>query len=319
MTALVRHGWLLLCPLGLAGAPAAADPPTALELRYQAPDDGACPQEQAFREMVSTRLGTDVWRPLAPVIASVSLIGAAGRYGGQMRLVDRKGETPGERRFSAVATCRELAETVAFALVLAIDPLYDEMRRRSTPPPAAPAPAAEVQTSTAPRPNVRVIPAFGVLGAVASAPEVTLGFSLEAIVAFERLEVGVEGRVELPRSAPLSGGGSIETALFVGGVVPCARLSRFTACFVMHLGAMRVSAAGLDSARSATEVYARLGVRGGYELPLREELGLRLSAGVGFVLTRISLTDLAMAAPTRYWTTPLVNGDLAISLVFHLW
>ncbi|MFO0727716.1 MAG: hypothetical protein U1E65_28310 [Myxococcota bacterium] len=311
----------LLCLV--AGARATASPAPALELQYFAPEDPDCPREVAFKEMVAARLGVDPWQARGAVVAEVRILGAAPRFTGIMRLREPRGAALGERRFQASPSCRELAETIAFALVLAVDPLHSARPEpKPSPPPVEPPSEEPAPSNPSPapeRPTFQVVPALGVLGAAGTAPDLSFGVTAEAMAVWPRFGVGLEGRIEVPRSAALAAGGSVETSLFLAGLVPCAMFSRFSACFLARVGAMRISAQGLESPRSSTELYASLGVRGGYELPLGSDFGIRFALGLGFVLTRISLTDLAMAAPTRYWTTPLVNGDLAISLMFHRW
>ena len=343
---MVGRRWGLIAGL-LLGAAAALEAPARaevprLELRYAVPEGADCPSDDEFREMVSARLGSAPWASGegsdargerakkaddAPVrVAKVQVLGTSARLTGLMRLEER-GQLIGERRFTPVGPCRELIETIAFALVVAVDPL----RTAAAQPPPSPAPAPEPAPSPAPelgaesaavarppRPEIEFVPSLGIVGSVAAMPEVSFGLTVDLALRFPRFSLALEGRADLPRTAPLAMGGSVETALFVGGLIPCVRFGAGQGCVAARVGALRIKGEGLEEPRTATELYSSVGLRGGYELELSEGFALRLTAELNFVLTRITITDQGVAVPFRYWSTPLLNGDLGLALVLHL-
>jgi len=319
---------LLLPAVLLLEAPASAEVPR-LELRYTVPEGADCPSEEAFREMVSSRLGAAPWTTGAGRIAKVQVQGTSARLTGLMRLEERGGQVVGERRFTPVGPCRELVETIAFALVVAVDPLRTAAAQPPPSAPSAPAPSPEPSpapdlgaTNAArarpPRPEIEFVPSLGIVGSVAAMPEVSFGLTVDLALRFPRFSLALEGRADLPRTAPLVMGGTVETALFVGGLIPCVRFGAGLGCVAARVGALRIKGEGLEDPRTATELYSSVGVRGGYELELSEDFALRLTAELNFVLTRISITDQGVAVPFRYWSTPLLNGDLGLALVLHL-
>lgn len=339
-----RRSGLIAGPLlaaAVALEPAARAEVPRLELRYTVPEGVDCPSEDAFREMVSARLGRAPWatgedrgpRPGEAAggstrVAKVQVQGTNARLTGLMRLEER-GQLVGERRFTPVGPCRELIETIAFALVVAVDPLRTAAAQPAPsaspapPPEPAPSPAPELAAPSAPgargpRPELEFVPSLGIVGSVAAMPEVSFGLTVDVALRFPRFSLALEGRADLPRTAPLVMGGSVETALFVGGLIPCVRFGAGLGCLAARVGALRIKGEGLEEPRTATELYSSVGLRGGYELELSEGFALRLTAELNFVLTRITITDQGVAVPFRYWSTPLLNGDLGLALVLHL-
>lgn len=142
--------------LGILAAPRAAHA-ESFALSWTAPEPAPCVEPRALESAVVARLGRDPF--VAPGDADVILGGrmlppAAGRRRAQVEQRARDGRVLGSRALEA-ATCEELTRSVAFVMVLIVDP--DALTREREPEPV-PVPTAESPKPPAPRARTSVEP-----------------------------------------------------------------------------------------------------------------------------------------------------------------
>jgi hypothetical protein len=141
------------------GAPSPS-PPHSARLTYER-GRGAdhCPDEQALRSAVSTRLGYDPFRPDAQQTVSVVIRRSDQALRGDLALRDAAETITGTRQLSSVQNdCPELVAAMALAISIAIDP-QSQLRPLPSPSPspalapASPADASAPDPGSAPPPS----------------------------------------------------------------------------------------------------------------------------------------------------------------------
>lgn len=110
---------LLLLTLGSAPVVAhAADAPSRVSLRWNAPDD--CPDDAALVQAVEGVLGQPLTASREQQLAiSVNVLGGSGGYSAKLSF---KGPQGSQERFLEHPECGKLTEAVALLVALAIDP-----------------------------------------------------------------------------------------------------------------------------------------------------------------------------------------------------
>ena len=286
-----------------------------------------CPDEAEARGAVTARLGYDPFGERPPLTISVILGKSVHGLRARIELLDPAGEVTGARELtSRDADCVELARAVTLAVSIAIDPL----RFFDPPPPAsapasAPAPVAPPPTVTTPAKPVAAVAAAaqperlrvrlsaGALTALGASPGVTVGFTAAAGVRRQRWSVNLEVRADLPASAAAAGG-SVSTALYTGGLVPCFHQGVFAGCGLVELGAQLSRGSGYPVSASVADFYAAAGVRAALELALGRHLELLVQTDLLAPFTRTTL----LADQIVVFRTAPVSGALHIALAGYV-
>jgi len=123
--------------------------------------------------------------------------------------------------------------------------------------------------------------------------------------------VALEGHAQAPSSAGAEGGGSVQSWLAFGALVPCAHLGRAFACAVAQVGSMQVASAGVNSPRSASGLWLGAGGRIGVDVVAWSAFAVRLHTEV---VGNLSSTTLRLNG-VDVWVTPPVNGSVGIDWV----
>ncbi len=277
---------VVVAAVAFAGSARAA--PTSRLTYVRGPGAQACPDEATLRRAVADRLGYDPFFPTAnrTIVAQIQR-GPRG-YAAELKILDDAGVSLGERALpTTTSDCGEVVKSLALAISIAIDDLETaappaeppkEPARTEPPPPdgeatppAPPAPATLTPDKTAtPQESPR---ALGValevdgLGIAASAPAPTAGLGVGASLLWDFWSFGVAGRLELPASDAIPGGGRIETARALGLVSACAALPgerwRPFACALGALGSFRATTREVSAPRAASALFAGAGARVG--------------------------------------------------------
>lgn len=314
-----------MCALLLVPETACAEEPATARLVFERAGEAArCIDETELRERVAARLGRDPFVEEATVEARVRIDAVDGaRYRAVIELVDGEVHTRRELE-SARADCADLADALALALSLAVDPtsLLAPVRRAHGPPasptpepPAAPAAPREVETSPPPpstdvSADVSLRFAAHVFGSWGVAPEVSGGLALSTGLRIDDFSIDLELRTELPTEVT-GVNGTVRGAPFTAGIVPCAHVEVVTLCALARGGAFWGEAVEAESARSGTAPYLALGVRGGLEIPLSRGVAL---AVLGEVSAPLIGTQLVLGSEL-VWETPPVGVSLGAGVI----
>jgi hypothetical protein len=177
------------------------------------------------------------------------------------------------------------------------------MARRPPPSPAAPSEPWRVQVG------------LGVLGSAGMSLSPTVGLTGSVGARGRRWSLSIEGRVDLPRSASVSGGRVTASAL--GGVlVPCLHLGPLAGCALALAGAVRGSGERLADARQQTTVLAALGGRLAIEVPSNGgALAVRLH--IDLVASVVRTTLRVGGEPA--WTAPPLSGAVGAAALVRFW
>jgi hypothetical protein len=313
----------------------------------RAPSASECPDEATFRAAVAARLGYDPFAEGASRQVRVSLSRAAERYRGRVLLEAAGGETAGEREIEARA-CGELVSALSATAAMGIDPFAAGPSGAIDPagalPPSEPAGGAERDPpfdsrahatsdgsqNAAPLADAPVRPTLpsrgarndhptrvrvggGALASFGTAPSTAGGGVAFVELAKRRLSIALEGRADLPSSAPARRGEAV-AALVVGQLVPCALVGAVFLCGVFSGGAIRGEGRSIERPTKASGPYAAVGVRSGAELSVTRALGLRAFVEASAPLTRVTLR----IDDQDVFTTPTVVFALGTSVVITL-
>jgi hypothetical protein len=151
---------------------------------------------------------------------------------------------------------------------------------------------------------------------VASAPAVSGGFTLGVGLRYGWLSLAAEGRVDLPASTEVIGGGRVSSALYLGALLPCLHLGPFSGCAVVKAGALRGEGHDLPLADAVTLPYLAAGARLAGELSLFRPLSIRIYGDFTGALARAVLRDTM--TQEVLWRMPPVSGAFGLAIVANL-
>jgi hypothetical protein len=337
-----------LAAILLAAPLAAAPPPERTTRLAYTRGHGAeqCPDERAFRDAVEARLGYAPWSDAVPRSIAVIVEQSGGALRGDVTMTGATGAVTGTRQLTAAGDdCDELVTALALAISIAIDP--DVVFRPAPPPPglptapppstaapgALPAASAPAHVAALPPPTLLADPlpvAVAVPGAAAprpirgylgvggffaggTSPGVTGGVAVLVGLRWAALSATVEGRADVPTTAPVAGGGAVRAGLLAAGFVPCFHLGPVAACALGTFGALR--GVGLDVARPGRDAtpFVALGGRVGGELPFDRTFSAGLHGDLSGALTPTTL----LVDGRGVWTTPRASAALGADVTAH--
>jgi hypothetical protein len=330
----VRLAAVVACAIAVTPSRAHAQPdPAAFDLEYHAPDGVGCPTESALRSAVADELGYDPFEILDEDGATrivVTLAAARAGVHGRIEMRLASGKRLGARELSA-PTCGELTPALALAMAVAIDPLRAALPppQPRTPPattPAAPvAPAQQDDAEVPQRPgpgsparvgfadSVHLRIAFGIHGAIDSAPAPAVGFMGRVGFFARRWSAAVELRGDVPATAAVDGG-HVTTAMLAVFVVPCVWHHSVAFCALGGAGGQYVSGgAGFIAPRESWVPFATVGAR--IELELAVTRVLAVTARVD-VLAPVTRTELYVGTerPQRVYRTAAISNTFGLAL-----
>lgn len=312
---------LVVLLLGLAGA--RGETRQAARLSYERPAGVEnCPAEATVRDAVAARLGYDPFRPAAErtVTARIQRVpGAPVALFAVVELRDAAGKVVGTRSLAS-QDCAELAAAMALAVSIAIDPLVLSRPQPANLPPVVvlplpapppPPPAPPPRPSPARR-RVFVRARLGALATLGAAPTIIGGgFTAQVGLRVGLFSLGLEGRADVPVSAPVEGLGSVQTSLLLATLVPCLHFRFVAGCALASAGALQGSGAGISAPLQQTTFYAAAGARLGLEFQVHRLLWLTPHLDLQATLTRTTLRINGQEA----WTTPPLSGALGFALL----
>lgn len=297
--------YALVAAILLATTPAYAMP-TAKLVYVRSPGAETCPDEDALRSEVESRLGYKPFRVVADNTLFAEVRRGAPGFVADVKLIGADGVTRGVRHLeSRSADCGDIARTMALSMSIALDPL-SLTRPPGTPPPDEPKepvlvpPIEQPETPPAPlpapppppAPRARWEPSLGLGGgaSVGMSPEVAPQLSLFAALRYRFASAEAGFLAQLPSPAPTSQGGKVSTRLLVAPVGVCAHAWLASVCGMTLLGEAHGESVGITSPRSQSLFFAALGPRAGLSLPLGSGVFVRATADLYFPVTPFSLS-----------------------------
>jgi len=290
-----------------------------------------CPDERAMRGLVVSRLGYDPFdgRPGLAISARIARVGT--KLHGQLEIREADGRVLGTRDLTSVADdCAELAQTMAFAIAIAIDPRAnaappgqsDGSSRTPTPPVASDAipanPPQQAPMDQAPTPRIEPAPAGGPHVRVGGGGDMTAGtlpstpaWGLFAFgsLRWSRFSVELAGAGFFPGSTATERG-TVTAWLLLATAGGCWHVDPWFACPRASVGMLHGSA-NVQKPQPQSTPYMQLGAQLGLELPFAPSWLARFS---GHLDTPLSPTHLEIDG-TSVWTTPRLNGGFAATVM----
>ncbi len=309
--------------------------PTSRLVYSRTAEADSCPDEQALRRAVASRVGYDPFFPYATRTIVVSVTRRDRAFVASVDLVDEGGLSHGARELRAEGNCTELLDAAALAIAIAIDPQSLTRTTAPAPPPPAEAPVVAPPPdlpppqlpTPAPEP-VRTTPPPGTTPASPATPEVSLGpvvsagispgplafgFAVGGALRLRSLSLGLEGRIDAPGSKSVAREGTVSSWLLVASLVPCLHLGIWSGCAVAQGGSMQAAGPGVPGTHSESTPWWAAGGRLGVELPIGGGLRIRFH---GDLLGDLSPVTLHLADGLT-WTAPPLAGSVGADLVFH--
>ncbi len=288
---------------------------TPVRLQYtRAPDASLCVSDDALRSAVLRRLGYAPFDDAASDVLQVEVARKTPGFVARLVRTTPDGARKGERElFTPRSDCADLGETLAFAIIVAIDPLLlfrgPPDAGESPPPPDAGAPdAGEADAGTPaagpfdagvqvaePAP-ISLEPAVGVAAGASwgFSPGVALSLRGEGRLRFGLVSLGVLLRAELLGRLAFSAG-SIEATPLQAGLAPCVHLGGLSVCAVLTGGVL----VAVTTASTRITPVAAAGARLSYELQFgRLRPFAFVEAGAALARTSIFVGD------TEVWLSP---------------
>jgi hypothetical protein len=309
--------------------------PSARLVYVRGPGADLCPNEEAVRKAVATRLGYDPFFLSAPTTIFVEASRDGDHFAAVVKLVDDQGVERGTRHLqSHTRDCGDLIGTLALTISLVVDPVslaitpappaVDAASTTAPPTPLATAPVPSSSPATPPPPMVAPPTAperpqaagrtggtaffagASVLGSIGSALAPTAGAAVFAGVRGGWASLQVEARADLPASASTPPA-TRSWALFASAV-PCAHWLRAFGC--VTFGLESIHATGNAAApRRAETLVALAGARVGVDLVAMDRFDLAAFAG-GFVPLQVPRIEID-GVPVHDFST--VAGEVGVS------
>ncbi len=285
----------------------AASPATAV-LHYRTDGTPSCPNEGWLIGDVSGRLGYQPFQPEAPITVEISVQCTRSGCTAQLSLL-KAGAPPRVRTLNAgPGQCRELMESVALALALAVDPQL--LSRPATLPPVEAPPAPKpVPPLPAPPPVVHFHALVGGQGVIGLSPQPSFGGLLGLGFQRDWYSLTLEGRVDAIQSVTVPNG-TLRSLVMLGSLLPCGNFRGLGVCVDVSAGALQVEGA-LSGGRRITTPLVLLGGRVQYQHSFLPWLAARAHLDVQAVLSRTTV----IVAGEPVWTTGQLSGDLGLAFV----
>ncbi len=301
-----------------------------------------CPDEATLREAVRDRLGYDPFDASAASAVTFAVRPAGRAFVVRIERTDDDSTSLGVRELrSRGETCDALVQAAALSLSIALDPVAASQPHSAPPPvvqasvdvpPAAPTsappptPVLDLAPQQAPRDEAASPPpppsehlltgwhlgAFGA-GDWGIAPGAAAGFALHGGVEVRHGSLDLEARYEAPAGEAAAQGGSVQSWLVAGSLVPCARWSVLAVCGLVSLGRVQASSSGVTSPETKEAFFAGLGGRLGVELPVNQLLAFAVHGDLEGNVTRSTF----QLDGTPAWRAPAILGGVGAGAVVH--
>jgi hypothetical protein len=322
--------------LPLAAASRLARAAASARLVYsRGPGAEQCPNEEALRAAVGTRLGYDPFFAWAHDTLFVEITRKDGAFLVRIKLVDDNNMQRGAREISVKGQdCSAVIDAIGLTTSLTIDPSSllgagPSSSSPSSPASAAPAspvePLPDVPSLGAVPPNDAPTPArsepvsahagLGAIGSVGGAPSPAAGAALSAGLAWQALSIDLEARADLPATG--AGASEVSPArvtswLIAGSIVPCVHLRIAFGCAIASAGTFGATSTAVQHG-DVYRPWGALGARAGVELPLGRPLSLRVYAEL---LVPLAPETLTIDGAPAYTSKPFM-GDLGVAALWR--
>jgi hypothetical protein len=312
------------------GAPGAAPVARLTFLVGSGPSD--CPDEPAFRALVTARLGRDPFDERATHHVNVRLSSEGRALVGRVELT---GAAPPsvERTVRGSATeCEAVVEALASVVAIQLGPdartsgppseAADADARPLTPEPEEapqkiPEPPRDEAAPPSPVREPAARPHFVARAALVSSvgllPGTSAGGELGAGFGIKRFSLAAIGRAETqPGYADGVRGERLDASVLSAGLLPCVSITWVVGCGVGLLGVLQGSAPDAENPSLGTSFVGYVGGRLGASIRLGR--GLALAPQVEAMIPVVRTTFVFAQATT--WVAPPLLGSIGVALTY---
>jgi hypothetical protein len=293
-----------------------------------------CPDERAFRALVTARLGHDPFVNHDDRVVNVEIHSAASGIVGHVDIRE-DGNILQERTVRGGAKeCEAVVEAIASIVALSLTPEQGQESGRddgrSSEVARAPDTQAAPTSATTAAPSPRNEPAsvdrasaspsairFAARGAIVSSagllPGLAIGGEAGGGFAARWFSLYAMGRGET-QAGDAEGvrGQRLDGSVLSGGVAPCFSAAWFTGCGTAWLGVLQGRAPDAERPSLGSSLVGFVGARLGALIPLGA--GLRLAPQVEAWVATVRTTLVYAGAAT--WTAPALLGSTGLGLVY---
>lgn len=311
-------GWRCVGLCLLVATQAQATQTVSLELMNEG-TASLCPEESVFKALVSAKLGRDPFLADAPLQAMVSFSLQGERVFGKLSLKDASGVEIGKRSVDAErASCILVAQTLAMALALAVDPAVlrtTPARPLTSEVSAKPPPASSLDAVPRPAPPPMAVWSVNAGGSfiLGAMPSWAMGPRIELGWRRDNDSVLMEGSL-FPQATWTNSEGKVQTSLLRGGVSGCRHLNGFGFCLRATGGLLRAEGQDFYVSKRGSAPTATVGPAVVYERRLFQHLQWKIgvSADAAFFRSRLTLDDREL------WFAPPLSAEAFVSLGWSL-
>jgi hypothetical protein len=336
-------GATALCARGAQAAPG-----DGTRLEYARSDRAThCPDQDALKSAVSTRLGYDPFFPAARQTIVVEITDTDSGLRAHMSLVDEHGIIVGSRELSdKVENCDELVASLALAISIALDPsaaLGADAALDDVAPPAttqkkeatesapetsaksdAEAPPSTPTPEKMPDHATRTFPTrdrnasgnglhaalrAGAFSVLGVAPSLAFGARVGGGVRSDWFELVAELSDQFAANRSVNGG-TAQASLLDGTLAPCWTARWFAGCALFNAGSLRTVGSGVQSPLVQRSLYLSAGARAEVDAVIVGPLRLLANLDVLKSLTPVTLVLYGQ----EVWKTPFASLGASLGL-----
>jgi hypothetical protein len=315
----------------LTVVPAGASPSARLVYSRAARAE-ACPDEEALRRAVASRVGYDPFFPWAQLTVLAQVDRRGDRFVGRVEVIDDHARARGSRELTSDHDdCAELISAMALAISIVLDTETAGVAPPRAPErdPLVPLEAPSIAAEPAPQPPLRgerpavSVPenghvwrastGAGMSSSVGLTPSVAIGPNLFSEARRGAFSVGLEASFADGVANVRSLRGGVHAWALAGSVVPCFHVGRAFGCGVALVGVLEAAGSEIASAHSASAPLVGGGARVGIEAPLGELFFFRLHAEVLANFTRSAM----QLDGEGVWSAPIAFASFAAGVGIH--
>ena len=295
-----------------------------------------CPDERAFRALVTARVGRDPFTERSEQTVRVMISAEASRIAGRVEILEGTATRQDRTVKGAPRDCEAVVEALASVVALSLAPPTGaepsaalpalpaaEGRRGEPPPPSMPATNGSTQPASSDvardgdagtrslpvrfAARAALVSSFGVLPGTSIGAEVGAGFAR----GWFSLHAMARGESQIG-SAAGTRGERLDGAVFAGGLLPCFSTAWFAGCAGPWVGALQGRSPDAAPPLLGSSTVGYIGARMAAALPLGS--GFRLGPQVELWLPLVRTTLVYAGVPT--WTAPAIGGSVGLGLAW---
>ncbi len=288
-----------------------------------------CPDETEIKTAVERRLGYSPWQHEAEKNIEVILSREGNNNIASISLKNPNGDLIGQRIVKSKEDCREISETAALAIAIAIAPsifnsdikisdfknhedIVESVQESSNYEESS---NKNISMNTAEHNGVNISSYIGGTGSWGVAPSITAGIDGGLGLRLKTTSLLLGIRYDLPADKDI-GVGKISSSELLGQLILCGHYKLFGACGGISAGYMTCRGHDMsESAQKKAPVFRGI-VRINLEIPISSLFGFRIFAEMSAAVIRQRF--LEYETDFVFWKAPLLSVTLGFTLIIKI-